>query len=66
MHIWIENKGEGKFLRNRYEGEWLDGLRNGCGVFYFANGARYDGEWKDNLKNGFAIFMNEEGKITRA
>jgi len=46
----MENKGEGKYLRNRYQGEWVNGQRHGCGVFYFANGARYDGEWKNNLK----------------
>jgi hypothetical protein len=22
IHIWLEAKGEGKLLRNRYEGEW--------------------------------------------
>ena len=43
----------------------MNGLRHGCGVFYFANGSRYDGEWKNNFKHGFAIFMNEEGKIVR-
>ena len=25
VHIWLENKGEGKLLRNRYEGQWKDG-----------------------------------------
>ena len=27
VHIWLENKGEGKLLRNRYEGEWKNGQR---------------------------------------
>jgi hypothetical protein len=27
MHIWFENKGEIKLLRNRYVGEWRKGKR---------------------------------------
>ena len=30
---WEENRGEGRFLKNRYEGEWLDGKRKGN--FYY-------------------------------
>ena len=25
VHIWLESKGEGKLMRNRYEGQWLNG-----------------------------------------
>jgi len=50
-HIWLEAKGEGgKFLRNRYEGEWVSGERCGSGVFFYANGAKYIGEWDKNMK----------------
>ena len=27
IHIWFENKGEIKLLRNRYVGEWRKGKR---------------------------------------
>ena len=40
-HIWLDGRGEGKFMRNRYEGEWKAGLRHGLGVFYYANGSKY-------------------------
>jgi len=50
-------------LRNRYEGEWRDGKRNGIGVFYYSNGSKYQGEWVDNLKEGFAIFTYEDGRV---
>ena len=63
VHIWLEDKGEGKFLRNRYEGEWKNGLRHGVGVFYYTNGSKYEGEWVENLKDGFAAFTYEDGKI---
>ena len=50
MHIWLESKGEGKYIRNRYEGHWTNGVRDGYGVFYYANGSKYEGYWKDNMK----------------
>ena len=45
IHIWLESKGEGKFMRNRYEGSWKAGVRDGFGVFYYANGSKYEGYW---------------------
>ena len=62
VHIWLEPKGEGKYLRNRYEGEWDAGQRHGYGVFYYANGAKYEGSWNRNLKDGYAFFIDETGK----
>lgn len=64
-HIWLEQKGEGKYLRNRYEGEWKDGLRQGQGVFYYANGAQYIGEWQKNLKEGYAVFVQDNGEVQK-
>ena len=62
MHIWYEPKGELKEMRNRYVGEWADGIREGYGVFFYSNGATYEGEWKNNMKHGFGIMKFEDGK----
>ena len=35
-----------------YDGELINGLRHGRGIFYYANGAKYEGFWKDNMKHG--------------
>lgn len=64
IHIWLESKGEGKYLRNRYDGEWDTGQRHGVGTFYYANGAKYEGKWNRNLKDGYALFTNEAGKLS--
>ena len=58
MHIWLESKGQGKYMRNRYEGGWVNGVRQGYGVFYYANGSKYQGYWKDNMKEGNAFYTN--------
>lgn len=62
IHIWLESKGEGKYLRNRYEGNWKKGVRDGFGVFYYANGSKYEGYWRDNMKEGFAFYTDENGR----
>ncbi len=61
VHLWLEEPGKLKSLRNRYEGMWFNGQRNGLGTFFYSDGSRYDGEWVDNLKEGFAIFTDPSG-----
>lgn len=38
-----------------YQGEYLNGKRNGIGTNEYANDAFYIGEWKDDLKHGYVI-----------
>ncbi|RLO08190.1 hypothetical protein DYB28_002156 [Aphanomyces astaci] len=59
VHVWkaMEKRG------NRYEGEFADGVRDGYGIFYYANGARYEGHWDTNVKNGLGLFFFEDGTI---
>ena len=54
QHIWFVRRVPGSQypLRNTYDGEFVRGLREGYGIYYYANGARYEGEWKDNMKCG--------------
>lgn len=37
---------------NRYEGEYLNGLKHGKGIFFFANGKIFKGRWKNGQKHG--------------
>ena len=36
-----------------YEGDWVDGVKDGQGVLYFADGGRYEGEFKDGEITGY-------------
>jgi len=47
-----------------YEGDFLDGIREGRGVYrYAANGDKYDGEWKQNCKHGIGkMTYNKKGE----
>lgn len=42
-----------------YEGEMLNGMKNGQGKMIYANGNIYEGEWQDDFQNG-------RGKMTYA
>lgn len=66
IHLWLEEPGKLKSLRNRYEGMWYNGLRNGYGTFYYSDGSRYDGEWQENMKEGFACFLDPSGDFMEA
>ncbi|MEO1403030.1 MAG: hypothetical protein AAFV72_17520, partial [Cyanobacteria bacterium J06635_1] len=44
---------------NRYDGEFSDGQRNGCGTFTFKNGRRYVGQFKQDAFHGQGIWYLE-------
>ncbi|KAF0699938.1 Aste57867_9531 [Aphanomyces stellatus] len=59
VHVWKAQEKRG----NRYEGEFAHGVRDGFGIFYYANGARYEGHWEANVKNGLGLFFFDDGTI---
>jgi hypothetical protein len=61
IHIWKTAVAQKE--RNWYEGNFLNGFRDGYGIFYYANGSRYEGEWKENVKEGNGIFFYEDGRV---
>lgn len=44
----------------RYDGEFVDGKREGRGVLMYSNGDNYNGEWMNNLFHGSGIFVTKE------
>jgi hypothetical protein len=41
-----------KWAGDIYEGDYVEDVRTGEGVYIFANGDRYEGQFKDNKKHG--------------
>lgn len=37
---------------SKYNGEWVDDLKNGKGVYEYPNGDKYSGDWVDDARNG--------------
>jgi len=37
---------------SRYEGEVVNGIRDGKGKYYYVNGGYYEGSWKDGKMHG--------------
>jgi hypothetical protein len=46
---------------NYYEGEWIDGLGNGYGIFNSSSGFRYYGNFKNFTPNGYGVYKWESG-----
>ena len=46
----IKNYNEG-----RYEGQLINGKKEGKGTFYYINGGKYEGDWKNDMKEGKGI-----------
>jgi hypothetical protein len=45
-----------------YVGEFLNGLRNGQGIYSFANGEKYVGQYRDNKRTGQGTYTWSDGE----
>ena len=41
---------------DKYEGGWLNGEKQGYGVYLYSDGSRFEGDWKNDDKNGKGTF----------
>ncbi len=42
-----------------YEGQFINGMKNGKGKYEWQNGEVYDGQWENNLKHGSGLWQGE-------
>lgn len=54
----INNSEEGE---EYYNGEWLNDVFNGEGVYKYSNGDIYSGAFKNGLFNGHGLYMSQDG-----
>ena len=47
----------------RYNGEFIDGKKEGHGTNYYSNGNYYIGEWKNNQRHGRGTLYNRDKEI---
>ncbi len=40
----------------KYEGEYVNDVKNGNGTYIYPNGDKYVGQWKDGKKNGRGVY----------
>jgi hypothetical protein len=44
-----------------YEGEWLDDMKHGQGIYIWADGSKYVGEYENDLRSGMGTFYEPTG-----
>jgi hypothetical protein len=45
----------------KYEGNFVNDMRDGMGLFQWGDGRIYDGPWKEGKQHGVGKFTNKEG-----
>ena len=45
---------------DQYDGEYVNGIREGKGKYIYANGDKYEGNFKDNKKHGIGKLTYKE------
>lgn len=51
------------FVNGRYEGDWIDGKYDGCGIESWARGSRYRGQYRQGLRHGFGVYRFFTGDV---
>ena len=51
------------YLNGNYKGDYLNGKREGKGIYIYNNGDKYEGEYKNDLKNGYGVYTYKNGDI---
>ena len=46
---------------SEYQGEWLNDMKHGLGVFSDTSGDQYDGQWYAGLKHGQGTYSYKSG-----
>ena len=69
-HIWGDSMRsvalgkQSRLMCNLYRGEWVAGVREGFGTFFYANGSKYSGHFVANKKQGHGVVQHESGLIS--
>lgn len=51
------------YVKGKYEGTKLNGMRHGKGVFYYNEGGKYVGSWKENQMHGKGVLYYPNNQI---
>lgn len=46
-----------------YNGDWVNDMKEGKGIYNYPDGRKYEGEWKNNNMNGQGILYSATGEI---
>jgi len=62
----IENKPSKirkEYHNGKYEGDYINGKREGKGTYSYNSGDIYEGEYKNDLKDGYGIYKYSNGDV---
>ena len=62
----IENKPsiiKKEYQNGKYTGDYINGKREGKGIYIYNSGDKYEGEYKNDLKEGYGIYTYSNGDV---
>lgn len=60
--IFIDTKEMIFFLFYRYEGEWVEGIKQGSGKYTFGSGDVFTGTYENNVRHGEGKLVKVDGE----
>ncbi|MBK7139781.1 MAG: hypothetical protein IPH74_12475 [Bacteroidetes bacterium] len=48
---------------DKYDGDFVNGIREGDGIYYWKEGEKYIGKYKNNKRNGYGKYYDANGNI---
>ena len=73
---WLNSKRHGKGRmdfaandscnRTYYDGDWIEGVRQGIGTMKWNNGNKYSGSWKNGSRYGQGVYYYNDGAYMKA
>ncbi len=61
-HRWLQGDGRGGYVL-QYEGDWLQGTKEGNGTRYYHNGETYSGDFVANIRHGRGRYFFASGDM---
>ena len=52
-----------EYHNGKYEGDYINGKREGKGIYIYNSGDKYEGEYKNDLKDGYGIYTYSNGDV---
>lgn len=60
-HLFVVFLGLNVLLGTYYDGETVDGVKQGSGVMRYPDRSEYKGHWQDDKRNGFGTHRLADG-----
>lgn len=63
QHDMFHGKGSVKSPQGHFDGYFVEGKKEGIGIYTLCDGTRYEGSFSNDMKNGYGQCFDRKGKL---